>query len=160
MPRMNLGDIERKDFTPVPTGKYRLRVTDGDVRQMGENAKEENRGKNMINWECTIQEGEFQGRKVWTNSILTENSIWRLVQMMDACDPSYELDSIDTDEPGEIVENFLKNGGAEFVARVVYVKEDDDKGYDAKNDIKKFFKYGTEEPTGAVSAATGNSMLP
>lgn len=144
MPRLNLNEVEKKDFTPIPAGRYAFRITDGEIREAGPNAK--NPGSQYINWELTVSEGEFEGRKVWTNTALLDNSLWRLVQLMESADRYKE--EIDTEE---LVGHLT---GAELVADVKVNPETAE--YNASNDIRKFLPPGTE----LKGAGTSSSLLP
>jgi len=53
-------------FAVLPAARYITKVTDGEVRSSGPNAKHP--GSEYINWELTVQGGEYEGRKVFTNT--------------------------------------------------------------------------------------------
>jgi hypothetical protein len=144
--KVNLSGVEKKDFTPVPTAKYLLRVTDGEVREAGENAKHP--GSEYVNWELTIQEGEFEGRRFWTNTSFVPDALFRVVQLLEGAD--CYTDDIDTET---IVAHVLENGKP-FVATVKFVPEKGD--WDAKNDLGKIHPAGT--PTSGVAASS--NLLP
>ncbi len=61
-------DLSETDagFEPIPSGRYQVIVTDGEIRTSGPNAKHP--GSEYINWEFVIQEGEYEDRKQWTNT--------------------------------------------------------------------------------------------
>jgi hypothetical protein len=54
------------DFDVIPRGKYQAQITDGELREAGEQAKHP--GSLYVNWEFTLTEGEFENRKLWTNT--------------------------------------------------------------------------------------------
>ncbi len=62
--RVDLSGVET--FEVIPSARYQAIVTDGEIRVSGPNAKHV--GSEYINWEFTIQEGEQEGRKQWTNT--------------------------------------------------------------------------------------------
>ncbi len=62
--RVDLSGTET--FEVIPSGRYQAKVTDGEIRSSGPNAKHP--GSEYINWEFTIQEGDYEGRKQWTNT--------------------------------------------------------------------------------------------
>ncbi len=66
--RVNLSDTEAGGFDPVPAGRYVLNVFDGEVRESGKEAKHP--GSQYIAWEFTIASGDFEGRHVWSNTII------------------------------------------------------------------------------------------
>jgi hypothetical protein len=53
-------------FDPIPAGRYQAKITDGELREAGPNAK--HTGSEYINWEFTISEGEYESRKLWQNT--------------------------------------------------------------------------------------------
>lgn len=65
--RLNIS-ADDVDFEPIPSGKYRATVLDGELKQSGENAKHP--GAHYINWELQIVGGDYEGRKLWTNTIV------------------------------------------------------------------------------------------
>ena len=62
--RVDLSGTE--SFEPIDSGRYPAKVTDGEIRSSGPQAKHP--GSEYINWEFTIQEGAYEGRKQWTNT--------------------------------------------------------------------------------------------
>jgi hypothetical protein len=74
---------------PVPEGPYIVAITDGKLKPTKAGDKE------MIAWEFTVQEGEFAGRKLFTNSVLTDECLWSLMALCEAAGkpiPKGELD--------------------------------------------------------------------
>ena len=62
--RVDLSGTET--FEVIPSGRYQAIVTDGDIRESGPQAKHP--GAEYIGWEFTIQAGDQEGRKQWTNT--------------------------------------------------------------------------------------------
>lgn len=62
--RVDLSGTET--FEVIPSGRYQAKVTDGEIRASGPSAKHP--GSEYINWEFTIQLGDYEGRKQWTNT--------------------------------------------------------------------------------------------
>ncbi len=69
MVRVNLSDTEAGGFEPFPAGRYPLNVFEGEIRTSGENAKHP--GSEYIAWDFTVAGGEYDGRHVWSNTILS-----------------------------------------------------------------------------------------
>lgn len=68
MVRVNLSAAEQ--FEVLPAGAYPVVVTDGEIRQSGEDSKHPD--AYYVNWELTVHEShEYAGRKVWWNTGLT-----------------------------------------------------------------------------------------
>ena len=63
---------ETDSFDLIPAGRYQAKVTDGEIRESGPNAKHP--GAEYINWEFTIQEGDQEDRKQWTNTPFSHGS--------------------------------------------------------------------------------------
>ncbi|SRR5258706_4541048 len=147
--KVNLADVEQKDFDPIPAGRYHFKITDGEIREAGPQAK--NPGSEYVNWELTVQEGEFTDRKVWTNTSFLANSLWRVQQLL-AATGKYTEDQLSGELDFEI-EDLI---GCDVIADVKLKPETSE--YSASNDIKKFLPVGTELKAGA-SAGSG-SLLP
>lgn len=97
--RVNFTDVKTNDFDAIPAGTYAAKVTDGEIRESGENAK--NPGAQYINWEFTIQEGEYQGRKQWMNTSLLPQALFGLKGLL-AATGRFSSDQIDGDLDFEI----------------------------------------------------------
>jgi len=65
----------------IPRGEYLVRITDGELR---ESKSEKNFGKPYYNLEFTIQDGKYQGRKLWTNVMLFQPALYTLAQLLKA----------------------------------------------------------------------------
>jgi len=53
-------------FDVLPAGRYQAKLSDGEIREAGDQAKHP--GSEYINWEFTVTEGDFEGRKLWQNT--------------------------------------------------------------------------------------------
>jgi hypothetical protein len=57
-----------------PNGWYQVRVTDGEVKEVGDKGK--NPGQQYMTVELTIQKGEYSGQKFWTGMhLLNEKAL-------------------------------------------------------------------------------------
>lgn len=96
--RVNFTDV-KDTFELIPSGTYQAKVTDGEMRQAGENAK--NPGADMINWEFTIQKGDHENRKQWINTVLVENALGILKSFLGALSkdgrPMFTQEQLDGD---------------------------------------------------------------
>jgi hypothetical protein len=107
----------------------------------------------MYNAEFTIQEGEFQGRHIWTNFLFVDTSFWRIKQYLEATGlftPEQLAGDLDVDN--ELLQQCMS---VDVVANVKYVPETDD--YDAKNEIRKFSSLSAGVSAGASGSG---SLLP
>jgi hypothetical protein len=105
--RINFTGVEgRKTFHLLPAGKYIAEVTDYTEDEASDEA--DNPGARMINWEFTIEstvgeetaivarvkdpetkkvseeEIKVEGRRVYDNMVMVENSFWRIKSFLDA----------------------------------------------------------------------------
>lgn len=65
--RVNLSEAG-EGFDPIPASRYVLNIFDGELREAGENAKHP--GSQYIAWDLTVASGEFEGRHIWTNTVV------------------------------------------------------------------------------------------
>jgi hypothetical protein len=80
---------ESSGFTAIEEGTYEARLT-GVVAK---NAKSS--GNPMWVWELEIVEAPYRGRKLWVNTVLTDNAMWKVGEMFAA----FGVDTdTDTDE--------------------------------------------------------------
>lgn len=141
---VDFSDVQGGDFDAIPAGVYNVAVTDWS-RTETKNEGKLPAGTPGINWEFTIQDGQYENRKLWINHWIHPNTLGFLKTFLEKTDRYTEEQlsaSFDLD-PDNVV-------GAELQA-VVTVRQY--KG-DDRNEIKKFRKAG--ENTSSASA----SMLP
>ncbi len=69
MVRVNLSETEAGGFDPFPAGRYPLNVFDGEIRT-SESEEAKHPGSLYIAWDFTVAGGEYDGRHVWSNTIL------------------------------------------------------------------------------------------
>ena len=72
--RFNFTDV-KTGFDPIPGGTY-----EASVFSLKE--KMSSNGNPMLEWCFTVDEGEFEGRRVFTNTVLMEKTLWRLKLML------------------------------------------------------------------------------
>lgn len=83
--RVNMTDQEAKsaDREPLPKGKFHLKITDMDMNFVADPASK-NQGKPYINFEFTVQDGKYEGRKDWTNAMCFEGALYTISQILKA----------------------------------------------------------------------------
>jgi hypothetical protein len=125
MSRVNIANVERKDFTPPPAGTYKLKCTDTEnkITQGGKNP-----GSDMVTLTWTIQEGPEQGKNIWDNFVFIDSTAWRFVQLADAL--GLDADEFDSDTFGDLIE------GQEVTAKIKVRPENEE--YDAQAQIRKY----------------------
>lgn len=67
--RVNLSAADAQ-FDALPAGKYLAKVTGGELNT-SESDTAKHPGSEYINWEFTIQTGEFEDRKLWSNTTVS-----------------------------------------------------------------------------------------
>lgn len=83
------------EFKTVPAGKYPARVTEMVLTKA-------NSGNKMFNWTFTITDGEYKGRKIWTRTVLVEDSLWVLRNYLIALGIEVPKGAVDVD-PQKII---------------------------------------------------------
>jgi hypothetical protein len=73
---------EARIFTPIPGGAYVGFITDGSVKKCGPTSK--NPGKPYWALELTVAEGEYEGRKLFTNAMLFKGALYTYAQLAKA----------------------------------------------------------------------------
>lgn len=132
------------DYKPIPRGEYHCKITDNEVAL---SKSEKNPGKPMWKMELTVQDGEYENRKLITNVCLWNGALYSLSQIMKAI---YQVDI----EAGEFrVPAAADLIGKDVIAKVM-VKPANDQ-YDAGNNIKSFKEYTGKAPVGSEA-----SLLP
>ena len=146
---------EAQEFTPIPSGTYYARVTDIETKECGENSK--NPGKPYWHIEFTVQEGEYNGRKLWTNAMLFEGALYTTAQLLRATGFAKSL------QTGEIPdEEQLISKEVDLVVKKLrdkYREEQDGDGVAQwKNEVKGIKPHGEVQ---VASAKKGKgSLLP
>lgn len=147
--KIDFTDVEgQKTFEPIPPGKYVIKVTDYREGTASDAAK--NAGAATISWELTVESTitgetevngmEVEGRKVWENMTLVENSFWRLKAFLEACgfDVSGEIDF----DPDEVLNSLI-------VCRVGIQKgrknRETGEEYEPRNTVRSFHAVESEE---------------
>jgi hypothetical protein len=145
--KVDFSSTEVRDFEPLPSGKYHVAVTDGDLKESGPKAK--NPGSEYISWEFTVQDGEYENRKLWTNASLLPQALFTLKGLLAAT--GFDVD-------GELDFDIDDVIGAECIVTVRRVGERTvgDTTYGPSNNITKFEPY----KEGATVGSQGGGLLP
>ena len=148
--KVNLSGADA-DFEPLPSSRYLVKITDGEIRESGPNAKHP--GAQYVNWEFTVQAGDYEGRRLWTNTMLTHEgcecgdeesfnkAIRSLVQLMNAIGLDTSSDEYDFD-----MDDFIGKDLVVVVTQREYEGE-------MRNDIRRF------RPAGDLAGSEA-SLLP
>lgn len=140
-------------FEPIPGGQYHLAVTGVEVKESGPNSK--NPGSLYIAWEFTIQAGEYEGRRLWTNTSLLPQALFGLKGLIAAA----KIDGLDPNGQLDLEEVVDRMQGAEVVG--VVVKQKKPAAYaqfegEEQNNIKSFKPMSEFKAPGPK----GSSLLP
>jgi hypothetical protein len=162
--KVNFSDEEAasqaRDYTPMPTGKYYVRVTDIEDKICGPEAK--NAGKPYWAVEFTIQDGQYEDRKAWTNAMIFEGALYTLSQLLKSTGFEHALETGDIPDGEELVSK-------ECIISLVKVRdkyrEKEQGSAEAlyKNEVKGIAPYEGVSPTSASTtsvAAGSGSLLP
>ena len=109
MPLINLdydlGDV-KSDFEPLPEGQYMARLTECELVKSST-------GKDMLKITWSVIEGEFEGRRLWDNVVLSVD--WKVKQYADLAGIE-SGSSLDTDD-FKGIEALLTVGQREIAGR-------------------------------------------
>jgi hypothetical protein len=166
--KLNLSDVEVRDFDPLPVGNYTVRITDWEPR---ESHSEKNPGKWYLNVEMTVIEGQYEDRKCWTNVNFMPQALFSLKGIAVATGTEAAIEALETtgadenyEEIAALVGQVLEDANAEFVVKVrkgkPYVK--DGVKQEGNNEVKGFAPVGSAQATATAgsSGGGGNPLLP
>jgi hypothetical protein len=154
--RVNFSEEEASseafDFEPLPTGKYLCAITEVETRFSN---SEKNKGKPYWALTLTVQEGPFEGRKVWANVMLFDGALYSLAQLMKA------INRADVLQTGQIpsVDELL---GEKMIATIRKMRDKYKEEKDGSNTVYFKNEVGGFKPLSdaVASASGGNSLLP
>ena len=175
--RVNMSSKEGKSVTlePLPSGRYLMAITDIDLDEVsGNGGRPENKGKPMFKIELTVQEGDYENRKAWTNVMLFDGALYSISQMLKA--QGVEVKEIG-DRAEFQVDGFESNVipgpewwmGKQFVCRLKLMGKRKDpktgKEYDERSEVKGFmpakdWKPGEGPKKGTTATKARTSLLP
>lgn len=146
--RIDFTDVEEQtEFKPVPPSKQNVMVTDWDQGETGENSKAP--GSAKLTLELTIQDGDYNGRRIWDTFTFGEKSLWKIKGLMTAV--GEDLNRAWT--VSEIVAQAPEWIGKELTVRLAVqpARRDERTGneYQARNQVKNY--YPLAEGSGSAS---------
>lgn len=137
-----------------PNGWYHVRVTDGEVKEVGDKGK--NPGQQYMTVELTIQKGEYAGQKFWTGMHLLNEKALGIVKGFLRATGNFNQAQLDGELEFDSWEDFYNQiEGAELMVRNKQREYEGD-----MNDNVSGYKSleGEKVNTGKVNA--GSSLLP
>jgi hypothetical protein len=129
------GVPDQKSFDPVPAGEYELELQDYKESTV-KSESSANYGATKFDFTYEIvnnDEEKYNGRKIFDNVTITENSLWRLKAMLKAF-------GAEVPEDGEIEVDFDDLLGESLIAKVGVqnARKVGDQEYPARNRINQF----------------------
>jgi len=91
MPRVQVDLTNVKDLAVLPSGQYRAQVTNAKVKTAKAGDSQ------VIEWELTVQDPAYQGRKLFMNHSLKETALWNLKRFVEAVGVSFDAAGFDTE---------------------------------------------------------------
>jgi len=136
---------------PIPRGEYHVKITDIELK---ESQSEKNFGKPYWGMEFTIQDGEYSGKKVWTNCMLFNGALYTFSQLMKALGYDVSAGEFEVPDPEDLI-------GQDVIVRVTIRPERTvgDKTYDESNEVKSI-KAWTESVKVGGTTKKSDSLLP
>jgi hypothetical protein len=151
--KVDLTGVESNSFEILPKGWYRVNVTDVEERI---SKSEKNPGAIGYNYEFTVQDGAYEGRKAWATAWMIPNALFVLKGMLEASG-LYTSDQLEGEfdfEPDDLV-------GETLLIKIRHRKYEDEMQQDVNG-----FKPATSdqklvlEKVDQEKVASGNPLLP
>jgi hypothetical protein len=150
-------EASSKVLEPIPSGYYKVAITDVELR---ESKSLKNAGKPYYAIEHTVQEGDHEGRKVFSNVMLFAGALYSLNQLLNGLGIDTEAGEIEVPEPEELL-------GRELWAKVKITparkvkdeKTGEMKEYEPRNDIAGYKSLTAGAPNANVKPGS-SSLLP
>ena len=76
MVKVNLKGVSVDDIEPLPRAYYPMRVS-ACVQK-----KSKDKGQPYLEWQFTVREGDFKGRKAWLNTSLQQQALFALKRLL------------------------------------------------------------------------------
>jgi hypothetical protein len=165
--RVNLSDEEARsqDREPLPSGKFHYKITDMDLMFVKAGGK--NEGKPYINFEFTVQDGNYTTRKDWTNAMCFEGALYTISQILKALGHPINVGPDGKFKGGELVIPTAREFyiGKDIWGRRGTNKNDRNEDGTLRIQLRGFSKYegGTSDSSAATPASAAKqpaSVLP
>lgn len=147
---------EGKSFDPIPKGEYHVKITDVELRECGENSK--NPGKPYWALQFTVQDGQYENSKVWTNCMLFSPALYTLSQLMKALGHNITAGEFELPDSEDLIGRDVV-----IIVKVQGKRKVGDKEYDERNDvsgIKPWVEGMTLSATTGGTKKKAGSLLP
>src|SRR4051794_3869857 len=142
MVRLNFTDTEAYGNSSLgrdalPNGKYHVAITDVEVRQSGPAAKHP--GSEYWAIEITVQSGDYQGRKLWTNATMLQHALYTIKGILEAIGRETTGNELDV-EPDDLVNEELIVRVVKKPAGQITKSDGSTQDVDERNEVKGFYK--------------------
>lgn len=94
--RLDFSQVQGGDFEPIPEGDYLVEIEKVEH-------KHSQSGNEMLQMTFNVVEGEYAGRKVFDNYVLTQAALWKLKSLFVAL--GKDVSGIAEFEPDELIGN-------------------------------------------------------
>jgi hypothetical protein len=141
---LDLGGASSSNFDPLPAGIYNVAITDYEWKETGEASKHPE--TEYLNFEFTIQDGDHEDRRLWTNCMLPPYDPFMLKGLVSACEGSGVASSSTFD-----LDAWLGDAIGKTCAAVVKIRKATEE-YEASNEIKRFKEKGAGKTSGAATS--------
>ena len=134
----NAGDYDPTDeFAPIPAGEYVVMITEGNVDYTS-------KGGQMVKLTYTVMDGEFQGRKLWSqHNIVNRSPKAEEIGRKEISRIAHAIGQPKLNDTDELVNKVMRVS--------VIIKQDP--GYNPRNEIKKWESQGQAMATPQRQAA-------
>jgi hypothetical protein len=151
--RVNMSAEEAKSEARIdlPAGRFHLKITDMDIKFTSDKAK--NAGKPFINFEFTIQDGQYAGKKDWTNAMCFEPALYTISQILKSLGMKVTAGALTIPDARE----FYIGKDIWGIRRLNKKNKNADGEIEPRIELTGFAPYegGASTPTGGASSAPG-----
>jgi hypothetical protein len=155
--KLNLADTDSfTGFDAIDRGTYHCKITDGEMTEVKNDGKLK-AGTPGINWTFTVQDGDFAGRKVFTNTWIAPTTMGFVKGLLEASG-RFTKEQLDGELDFEI-DDVL---GADVMCRVTKREYPADSG-EYVNDVKSIKAWSegmTSVSAASESSSSGGALLP
>jgi len=123
--KFNFNEIKSTSFDSLPEDRYPVVIDDVELRKTNDGQKQ------MLAITYTVTAGKYEKRKVWDNITLTENSLWRVKQLLEV------VGSDLADKPGVGIEQIVKELKGKTLD--IYTEPDTTNTGNPTNKVRKLF---------------------
>ena len=121
-------------LTAIPSGRYSAVVVDVEEKIS------DSSGHPYYSWTFEVTSGEFKGRKLWNNTSLQEQALWKLKETLEAL-------GIDCSKKVEFQESAMAGLRCDLIVGIRVYDEKD------RNDVKQILPSAGGTSTGRKAAA-------